>query len=87
MGHRGDSADAVVLEAASAVLSLIRKAKSEHKLSMGAQLPAVAVAGPEPVIAAAELAQRDIAGAGRVELLTLAVGDGELAAEVELPPE
>ena len=87
VGHRGDSADAVVLEAASAVLSLIRKAKSEHKLSMGAQLPAVAVAGPEPVIAAAELAQRDIAGAGRVELLTLAVGDGELAAEVELPPE
>ena len=84
---RDSSADTAVLEAASAVLGLIRKAKSEHKLSMGAQLPAVSVTGPEPVIAAAELAQRDIAGAGRVDHLTLQPGDGELTAEVELPAE
>ena len=79
--------DDEVLTAAASALRLIRKAKSENKLSMRTELPAVTLNGPAAPIGAVELAAGDVAAAGRVQSLSFGMADGEsdLTADVTLP--
>ncbi|TDC03468.1 valine--tRNA ligase [Nonomuraea longispora] len=79
-GGRGDG-DPAVLAVASDVLGRVRKAKSEAKLSMRAEVSRLTVSGPE--IALVRLAQDDLCAAGNVEEFVLEHGDA-LHAEVQL---
>ncbi|MFI6292125.1 valine--tRNA ligase [Nonomuraea sp. NPDC050790] len=73
--------DPAVLSVASEVLRRVRKAKSEAKLSMRAEVSRLTVTGPE--IALVRLAQDDLCGAGNVEEFVLEPGES-LTVEVEL---
>jgi valyl-tRNA synthetase len=76
--------DARLLEDISSVLSQIRKAKSEAKVSMRATVASVLVTGPEESVRRLEAAADDLCGAGRVERLVTQVGGSGLSAEVDL---
>ena len=58
--------DPAVLEAASVVLSRIRRAKSQAKLSMRMEVASARVHGPDEDVARVRLAADDLAAAGRV---------------------
>jgi valyl-tRNA synthetase len=58
--------DPEVLTAASVALSALRKAKSERKLSMRAELASVVVRGPETEVHRASAVAADLRAAGRV---------------------
>jgi valyl-tRNA synthetase len=73
-----------VLAAVATALGRIRKAKSENKLSMRAELPAVVVTGPADTVELVRAGQRDLAAAGRVAALTFELGD-DLSVDVTLP--
>ncbi|MCB9413237.1 MAG: valine--tRNA ligase [Actinobacteria bacterium] len=79
-----DESDDTVLTAVAAALGRIRKAKSENKLSMRTELPAVLVSGPSELVEALRVGHADLAAAGRVVDLTFG-GGSELAVEVTLP--
>ncbi|WP_203655719.1 valine--tRNA ligase, partial [Actinocatenispora rupis] len=57
------------LAAVGEALRRIRKAKSERKLSMRAEIPLVEIAGPAPTVEALRLAADDLVAAGHVEKL------------------
>ena len=73
--------DPAVLEAASEVLSRVRKAKSEAKLSMRTEVSLLTVTSPRADLI--RLAQDDLCGAGHVEQFVLEQG-AETAIEVRL---
>jgi valyl-tRNA synthetase len=73
--------DPAVLAVASEVLGRVRKAKSEAKLSMRAEVSRLTVTGPE--IELVRQAQDDLCAAGNVEEFVLDRGD-ELRVEVHL---
>lgn len=73
--------DPAVLTVASEVLRRVRKAKSEAKLSMRAEVSRLTVSGPEAGLV--RLAQDDLCGAGNVEEFVLRDGP-EFAVEVAL---
>ncbi|HYN74702.1 MAG TPA: class I tRNA ligase family protein, partial [Candidatus Limnocylindria bacterium] len=58
--------DAAVLGAVSVALSALRKAKSEQKLSMRAELESATVTGPPAEVARVEAGAEDLRAAGRV---------------------
>ena len=64
---------------------MVRKAKSENKLSMRTELPAATLTGPTGAIEAINLATGDLAAAGRIQDLSLVVGGDAVTAEVTLP--
>ncbi|MGW2144787.1 valine--tRNA ligase [Nonomuraea bangladeshensis] len=70
-----------VLAVASEVLGRVRKAKSEAKLSMRAEVARLTVTGPEAELV--RQAQDDLCAAGNVEEFVLGSGE-ELAVEVHL---
>ncbi|MDP9241440.1 MAG: valine--tRNA ligase [Actinomycetota bacterium] len=76
--------DAGALKATSVALSGVRRAKSDAKLSMRADIASVVVRGPRTLLALVELAAPDLRAAGRVGELTFVDGDGELAVAVTL---
>ncbi|MCA2187664.1 valine--tRNA ligase [Nonomuraea cavernae] len=73
--------DPAVLAVASEVLGRVRKAKSEARLSMRAEVSRLTVTGPE--IGLVRLAQDDLCGAGNVEEFVLLDGP-EFAVQVSL---
>ncbi|MFI6496587.1 valine--tRNA ligase [Nonomuraea typhae] len=73
--------DPAVLTVASEILGRVRKAKSEAKLSMRAEVARLTVSGPEAGLV--RLAQDDLCGAGNVEEFVLEPG-AELTVEVTL---
>ncbi|MBB6171232.1 valyl-tRNA synthetase [Nocardiopsis mwathae] len=76
--------DPAVLATTSEVLRAIRKAKSEAKLSMRAEVERVVVRGKN--VQNARVAQGDIAAAGRAAAITFEdTGDSELTVDVALP--
>ncbi len=77
--------DDQVLTATAAALAMVRKAKSENKLSMRTELPAATLTGPTGAIEAIILATGDLAAAGRIQDLSLVVGGDAVTAEVTLP--
>jgi valyl-tRNA synthetase len=58
--------DPAVLAAAASVLGEVRKAKSDAKVSMRAEVAAVVVQGPAGYLAAVQAAEQDITDAGRI---------------------
>ncbi|MEU3025869.1 valine--tRNA ligase [Nocardiopsis alba] len=77
--------DPAVLAATAEVLRAVRKAKSEAKLSMRAEVEHVVVSGKRAESARA--AAGDIAAAGRAAGIDFqATDEGELSVEVTLPP-
>ncbi|TDD00092.1 valine--tRNA ligase [Nonomuraea deserti] len=79
-GGRRDG-DPAVLAVASEVLGQVRKAKSEAKLSMRAEVSRLTVTGPETALV--RQAQDDLCAAGNVEEFVLEHGDA-LRVEVQL---
>jgi len=77
-------ADAGALKATSVALSGVRRAKSDAKLSMRADITSVVVRGPQRLLDLVELAAPDLRAAGRVGELTFANGTDELKVEVTL---
>jgi valyl-tRNA synthetase len=78
---RGGKAE--ILAVASAVLGELRKAKSEAKVSMRAELSSATVAVPPSLTAAAVAAKADIMAAAWARELTLAASAGETVELVE----
>ncbi len=77
----GDSS--VVADVAN-VLSGIRKAKSEAKVSMRVDVASAVVSGSAAALARVQVATGDLAAAGRVAELTFVTSDGPLSVEVTL---
>ncbi|QKW37743.1 valine--tRNA ligase [Actinomadura sp. NAK00032] len=74
--------DPAVLAATGAALRQVRKAKSEAKASMRADVSRAVVRGAE----VAHIARPDLAAAGRIADLTLEAAPAELTVDVELAP-
>ncbi len=71
--------DAALLGLVGQALQQIRKAKSDRKLSMRAEVPLVEILAPAPVVAALSSAEDDLIAAGRIEKLDFQpVGAAEL---------
>ncbi len=74
-----------VLADASIVLSGIRKAKSEAKVSMRTEVSTAVVSGPSDAVKRIEAAADDLVAAGRVEAMSFMPGEGDrLAVDVTL---
>jgi valyl-tRNA synthetase len=77
--------DPSVLDAAAEVLSGIRGAKSNAKVSQKTEVTSVAVAGPPAILDGARAALKDLTAAGNVSgTFTFAPADGELTVEAAL---
>ena len=75
----------VVLTATAEALSAVRKAKSEAKQSMRADVESATVAAPSPELV--EAARDDLVDAGRIRSLSIVPSsDGELTVDVVLAP-
>jgi valyl-tRNA synthetase len=71
-----DSPAAGLLAAAGDALRQIRKAKSERRLSMRAEVPLAEVSGPADVVGLVESASDDLVAAGHIGKLELRPGEG-----------
>ncbi len=76
--------DRAVPTVAAEALAAVRKAKSEAKQSMRADVASAVVTAPEAQVALVEAARRDLTAAGRIESLTVVAGDGPLTVDVVL---
>jgi valyl-tRNA synthetase len=76
-------ADAEVLVVASDVLGAVRKAKSDARVSMRADVARARVTGPAEQLARLRAAEEDLAEAGRIAELELVEGE-DTAVEVDL---
>ena len=84
LGTAADGGDPALLRDVSTVLSLVRKAKSEAKVSMRADVARVVVSGPADALAHVLAAADDLRATGRIEELAVEPADGPLSATVEL---
>ena len=76
--------DPGLLADVSAVLSQVRKAKSEAKVSMRAEVDLAVLQGPQPALDRLAGASDDLRGAGRITSLEARPADGPLAVMVRL---
>jgi valyl-tRNA synthetase len=76
--------DRAVPAVAAEALAAVRKAKSEAKQSMRADVASATVRAPAAQVPLVEAARVDLANAGRIESLTVAAGDGPLSVDVVL---
>ena len=83
----GATGDAAIVTDVAGVLSGIRKAKSEAKVSMRVAVASAVVSGGAAAIARVREAAGDLAAAGRVGELSFLEADGPLAVVVTLAPE
>jgi valyl-tRNA synthetase len=80
---RADAGDPGVLTAATDVLTAVRRAKSEAKVSMRADVRRTVVAAPSDVLDRLRLAEADVRAAGRIQELSLEE-HARLSTEVEV---
>jgi valyl-tRNA synthetase len=80
-------ADPAALAVVGETLSLVRKAKSEAKVSMRADVRLAVVRGDEATLRALAAGADDLRAAGRIAELELVHTDGPLAVHVELATE
>jgi len=80
---QGDT-DARIFTDAQTALGLIRKAKSEAKVSMKAEVATATLSGSTDHMENLKLAERDLAAAGNVASMDFAATDGDIAAEIVL---
>jgi valyl-tRNA synthetase len=77
-------ADPALVEDVAAVLTLVRKAKSEAKASMRADVATAVVTAPAPQAARLRLAAEDLKSVGRIGDLVISEADGPLDVVVVL---
>jgi valyl-tRNA synthetase len=80
----GATGDVSIVSDVAVVLSGVRKAKSEAKVSMRVDVATAAVSGPAESVERVRLAGGDLAAAGRIAEITYAASDGPLSIAVEL---
>ena len=79
--------DPAMLAAVGAALAAVRKAKSEAKVGMRAEVPAMTVVGPDAALDHVRSAEADLRAAGKVTgSIGFATGDEVGARDVELVP-
>jgi valyl-tRNA synthetase len=78
--------DPEVLPAVAAALAGVRKAKSDAKVSMRADVSSATVTAPEAQLPLVEAGRGDLVAAGRIASLAVVAGEGPLAVDVELAP-
>jgi valyl-tRNA synthetase len=83
-GELPTGGDPAVLAVAAEALAAVRKAKSEAKQSMRADVAAATVTAPEGQVPLAEAARADLTAAGRIQSLRIEAGDGPLTVDVVL---
>jgi valyl-tRNA synthetase len=83
-GPTGKRADRDVLTVASDVIAAVRKAKSEAKVSMRAEVAAIRVTAPAGCAERVRLAEGDLRAAGRISQIEHAAADGEMRVAVSL---
>ncbi|MGY2004468.1 valine--tRNA ligase [Blastococcus sp. SYSU DS1024] len=76
--------DPAVVSVAAAALAGVRKAKSDAKQSMRAEVETATVTAPAAQVPALEAARSDLVDAGRIQTLTVRPGEGELTVDVVL---
>ena len=67
--------DAAVVDDVAAALSLVRRAKSEAKVSMKAEVDLVVISGPDEMLARVRAAEADLKAAGRIERIDYTSAD------------
>jgi valyl-tRNA synthetase len=77
-------ADNTALTAAATAISAVRKAKSEAKLSMRADVATLRIAGPDTALAGVRAVADDLAAAGRIGSVEFVEGTGDIRYEVAL---
>ncbi|WP_324276803.1 valine--tRNA ligase [Blastococcus brunescens] len=78
--------DPAVVSTAAEALAGVRKAKSDAKQSMRADVQTATVVAPEAQVAHVEAARSDLTDAGRIAQLSVLAGDGPLTVQVVLAP-
>ena len=76
--------DPEVVTAAAEALAAVRKAKSEAKQSMRADVASAVVTAPDAHVALVEAARVDLTHAGRIAELSVVAGEGPLRVDVVL---
>ena len=84
-GTSGDADDAFI-EAVGAALALIRRAKTEAKVSQRVAVERAVISGPSDVIAAVRAGWADVADAGSVQSVEYVQTDLDIAVDVTLAP-
>ncbi|GAA3163937.1 valine--tRNA ligase [Blastococcus jejuensis] len=78
--------DPAVVSAAAEALAGVRKAKSDAKQSMRADVETATVIAPAEQVPLVEAARGDLVDAGRIATLSVAAGDGPMTVQVVLAP-
>ncbi|SDF48958.1 valyl-tRNA synthetase [Blastococcus aurantiacus] len=78
--------DPAVVTATAAALAGVRKAKSDAKVSMRADVETATVTAPAAQVPLIEAGRGDLVDAGRIATLVVEPGDGELTVDVVLAP-
>ncbi|MGY1650857.1 valine--tRNA ligase [Geodermatophilus sp. SYSU D01119] len=78
--------DPEVVPVVAAALAGVRKAKSDAKVSMRADVESATVTAPEAQLPLLEAGRADLVDAGRIASLSLVAGEGPLAVDVVLAP-
>jgi valyl-tRNA synthetase len=78
--------DPAVVSVVAEALAAVRKAKSEAKQSMRADVESATVTAPEEQVALVEAGRGDLTSAGRIATLSVVAGDGPLRVDVVLAP-
>src|SRR5215218_633405 len=78
--------DVAVVSAAAEALAGVRKAKSDAKQSMRADVESATVTAPAEQVTLVEAARADLVDAGRIATLSVVPGDGPLSVDVVLAP-
>ena len=77
--HAGD---ALILQHVSEVLTVVRRAKSDAKVSMRAEVDRVAVTAPEEVAELIRLGESDLADAARTAEIVYEVGEFNVEGQI-----
>jgi valyl-tRNA synthetase len=80
------SGDSAVVTATAAALAGVRKAKSDAKVSMRADVETAVVTAPAAQVPLIEAGRADLVDAGRIATLSVQPGEGELTVDVVLAP-
>jgi valyl-tRNA synthetase len=78
--------DPAVVSVVATALAGVRKAKSDAKVSMRADVESATVTAPAEQVALVEAARSDLVEAGRIASLSVVAGAGPLAVDVVLAP-
>jgi valyl-tRNA synthetase len=78
--------DPAVVTVAAEALAAVRKAKSEAKQSMRADVETATVTAPAEQVPLVEAVRADLVDAGRIATLVIAPGEGPLSVDVVLAP-